>query len=190
MSQNWWGSFIPADVPHIAPLTSYIMMMRCHVYKGTTSSLCTKIRAEHVEPGRSVLKLQQHQRSHRLDTHAHTLDGYAVYTLDAHTHKGEKPGGNLGERWLYEQHSSEIPRLKAAEAAESLLRKLSQTSVALWRKICQNVDGNSPCSGSTTTMVRIFRCMCTYVQIKTRLEETFNNPCGGVGLTHQRIGCS
>lgn len=32
--------------------------------------------------------------------------------------EGEKACGNGGEGWLYEQHSSEIPQLKVAEAAE------------------------------------------------------------------------
>lgn len=90
MSPNGEGGIISAEVLHIAPL----MMMRCHICKGTTSSLCTEIRGEHVEPGRSVLKLQQHQRSQSLDTHTQTL---IVYTLNAHMPEGEKACGNGGE---------------------------------------------------------------------------------------------
>lgn len=55
--------------------TSYqlhVMLMRCHINKGTTSSLCANIRAERVQPGTRVLKLQRHQRSRSLNTHTHT----------------------------------------------------------------------------------------------------------------------
>lgn len=138
-------------VLHIAPLAHYTIMMRCHIYKGTTSSLCAKIRAKHVEPGRSVLKLQQHQRSHSLDTHTQT------HTWRA---QGWKTPGK--SRWLYEQHSSEIPQLKVAEAAETSRVFFSQTSVALWRKVCRNVEGNSLSSNFTTTMVRIHVHIYTY----------------------------
>lgn len=68
MSQNWWFC---RSAAHGTFKQLHVMLMRCHVFKGTTSSLCATIRAEHVQPGRRVLKLQQHQRSHSSDGRTH-----------------------------------------------------------------------------------------------------------------------
>ncbi len=194
--------FISTEVLHIAPLITYVMVMRCHIYKGTTSSLCTKIRAEHVEPGRSVLKWQQQQKVTQpghTHTHTHTdrrtdrqiQTRMPVYTPQTHIQGGEKACGSGGERWLYEQHSSEIPRLKVAEAAEKPVSS-EETLSNLTAFMKENMmERQCKFSGKRLEMVRIFCCLCTYAHAnQTGWEKTANCPWEEVWLTHQRIGCS
>lgn len=137
--------------------TLHVTWTRCHVCEGTSSLLCAHIRAECVQAGRRVLELQQHQRSHHLNTHTHTHRWKATcMTWRCTLMKWARRNLRGRGRWLYEQHSSEIPRLKVVEAAT----KPSEESLWNLRGLFEGkYAGMQLAILQITPIVRIFSCI-------------------------------